>query len=155
MLPRLASEYEGEVVAAARAIGRTLVTAGLNWHALAGTLQIAPTGSTPAPPRRRSSTGPNAKSGAPDAPCRQTGMRLWDTQTVEPWSRAARYTLMLDWTMPKAFGGRFLSKTDWDRLKGFERNASVTNADATWIEAVVIQARQAVEAWRSRGQPAA
>ncbi len=84
-----------------------------------------------------------------------TSMGLRDTQTIEPWSRVARYTWMLDWTMPKAFGGRFLSKTDRDRLKGFEGDVSVTNADAAWIEAVVIQAHQAVEAWRNRGNAAA
>ncbi|MCJ2110276.1 hypothetical protein MKK64_03475 [Methylobacterium sp. E-025] len=155
MLPRLASEHDGEVVAAARAIGRTLATAGLDWHALARTIQIAPTRSAPSSPQQRSSTSPDTKSEAPDAPCRRAGMRLKDTQAIEPWSRAARYALMLDWTMPKAFGGRFLSKTDRGRLKGFERNVSVTNADAAWIEAVVIRAHQAVEAWRSRGKAAA
>ncbi|MCJ2041654.1 hypothetical protein MKK70_07975 [Methylobacterium sp. E-041] len=155
ILPRLASEHDGEVVAAAHAMGRTLAAAGLDWHALARMIEIAPARFAPSSFPQRSSTSPDPGSEAPNAPCRRTGMRLRDTQTIEPWSRVARYTWMLDWTMPKAFGGRFLSKTDRDRLKGFEGDVSVTNADAAWIEAVVIQAHQAVEAWRNRGNAAA
>src|SRR5271154_5208890 len=34
LTPRLASQYDGEVVATARAIERTLKTAGLDWHDL-------------------------------------------------------------------------------------------------------------------------
>lgn len=39
LIPRLASDHDGEVVATARAIGRTLTNAGLDFHALAGALQ--------------------------------------------------------------------------------------------------------------------
>jgi len=78
-------------------------------------------------------------------------MRLWDSQQVEPWNRAAGYALTIEWTMPKAFGGRFLSKTERDRLKEFEKSAPVTNADAAWIEGVVALAQKAAETWRNRG----
>lgn len=82
-------------------------------------------------------------------------MHLWDTKQLEPWSRVARYVLMLDWTMPKAFGGRFLTKAEREQLKAFEKSAVVTNAEASWIEAVVAQAHQVVEEWRNRGKAAA
>lgn len=35
LLPLLSSDKDGEVVATARAIGRTLASSGLNWHVLA------------------------------------------------------------------------------------------------------------------------
>ncbi|MET3695354.1 hypothetical protein [Methylobacterium goesingense] len=79
---------------------------------------------------------------------------MWDTQRVEPWCRAASYALTLDWTMPKAFGGRFLTKAERDRLKVFERSGRVTNADAAWIEEVVALAHKAAETWRARGKAA-
>ena len=42
LLPRLASESDGEVVATARAIGRQLRRAGADWHALAEAVTAEP-----------------------------------------------------------------------------------------------------------------
>jgi hypothetical protein len=81
-------------------------------------------------------------------------MRLWDTQRIEPWCRAAGYALTLDWTMPKAFGGRFLTKAERARLKAFERSVHVTNADDAWIEEIVALAHKAAERWLARGKAA-
>jgi len=151
LLPLLASEHDGEVVAAARAIGRTLAATGLDWHALADAIQTLPVSAALVSTPRRSSSSSNRRASDPTAPGSRPGMRLWDSQQVEPWNRAAGYALTLDWTMPKAFGGRFLSKTERDRLKEFERSAPVTNADAAWIEGVVALAKKAAETWRTRG----
>src|SRR5262245_8641080 len=38
----LSSAHDGEIIAAAAAIGRTLAAAGLDWHALADTVTAAP-----------------------------------------------------------------------------------------------------------------
>lgn len=38
LIPRLASEFDGEVVATVRAMERVLKSAGLDWHALAAAL---------------------------------------------------------------------------------------------------------------------
>ena len=84
ILPRFASKPDGEVVAAAHAMGRTLAAAGLDGHALARTIEIAPIESAPSSSRQRSSTTPDARSDAPTASCRRAGMRLRDTQTIEP-----------------------------------------------------------------------
>jgi hypothetical protein len=151
LLPLLTSEHDGEVVAAARAIGRILAAAGLDWHALANAIQTLPVGDALVSSPQRSSTNSNRRANDSTAPCSRQGMRLWDSQQVEPWNRAAGYALTLDWTMPKAFGGRFLSKTERDRLREFERSAPVTNADAAWIEGVVALAQKAAETWRTRG----
>lgn len=42
LLPRLATDHDGEVIATARAIGRTLTGAGLDWHDLAAVLTALP-----------------------------------------------------------------------------------------------------------------
>lgn len=42
LLPRLASDHDGEVVATARAIGRTLQGVGLDFHALAEAVESPP-----------------------------------------------------------------------------------------------------------------
>jgi hypothetical protein len=154
LLPRLASEHDGEVVATAHAIGRTLTVAGLDWYALAEAIEASPFRSSMAAAPKRSSPPSASKDSDPSAPCSRPGMRLWDTQRVEPWSRAAGYALTLDWTIPKAFGGRFLTKAERDRLKALEGLVRVTNADAAWIEEAVTLAHKAAETWRGRGKAA-
>lgn len=42
LIPRLASDKDGEVIATARAIGRQLARAGADWHDLAQRLTAAP-----------------------------------------------------------------------------------------------------------------
>ena len=46
LIPRLGSNYDGEVIATARAIGKTLENAGLSWHDVAGAIAKS---SVPAP----------------------------------------------------------------------------------------------------------
>jgi hypothetical protein len=73
LIPRLASPYDGEVVATARAVSRALQSAGCDWHDLAKTAAIPPP-----PPCRAESD---------DA----TRMRAWPTAVSrEPWPN--------DWT---------------------------------------------------------
>jgi hypothetical protein len=151
LLPRLASEHDGEVVNTVRAISRTLAVAGLDWHALTDALQSLAIDVALVATPQRSSPSSTRRASNPTALCSRPGMRLWDSQQVEPWSRAAGYALTLDWTMPKAFGGRFLTKAERDRLREFEKSAPVTNADAAWIEGVVALAQKAAETWRTRG----
>jgi hypothetical protein len=151
LLPRLASEHDGEVVNTVRAISRTLAVAGLDWHALTDALQSLAIDVALVATPQRSSPSSTRRASNPTALCSRPGMRLWDSQQVEPWSRAAGYALTLDWTMPKAFGGRFLTKAERDRLREFEKSAPVTNADAAWIEGVVSLAQKAAETWRTRG----
>jgi hypothetical protein len=82
LLPRLASEHDGEVVNTVRAIGRTLAAEGLDWHALAGVIQALPPGAPVATPPKRSPSPSASRGTAPFAPCSRPGMRLWDTQRV-------------------------------------------------------------------------
>ena len=89
LLPRLTSEHDGEVVATAHAIGRTLTVAGLDWYALAEAIEASPIRSSMAAAPKRSSPPSASRNSDPSAPCSRPGMRLWDTQRVEPgrWLR--------------------------------------------------------------------
>ncbi len=49
LVPRLATDADGEVVATVRAIGRTLATAGADWHDFAASLRPALPPPDPAP----------------------------------------------------------------------------------------------------------
>jgi uncharacterized NAD(P)/FAD-binding protein YdhS len=56
MIPRLASEYDGEVIATVRAIARTLKSQKLDWHDLAAAVTaLAPPAQCNSEPRRTES----------------------------------------------------------------------------------------------------
>lgn len=165
LLPRLASEHDGEVVATARAIGRTLAAAGMDWHALAA----AVTGKGSAAPfdfdawtrnaaasRPRPEPKPRPAPDAPEAPANKSGYPLWGTSRSEPWCVVAQHCLQLDWTIPKASGGKFLTKAERDRLKRLAGQwGLVTNADAGWLEGIITRCHAARDRWRSAKQTAA
>lgn len=170
LLPLLASDHDGEVVATARAIGRTLVAAGLDWHALAAALtQPASEPSVNGFDWRAAWTSacdrtdtvsqppPETDPDAPEARSRRWGLPIWGVKKIEPWNVVAGHCLQLDWTIPKAFGGKFLTKEERARLRRLERTyAPVTNADADWIESVVTRCHAARDASRgSTGRDAA
>lgn len=150
IIPRLATEHEGEVLATVGAISRTLVAAGLDWHAVAKiiedsgcALEIALDGSgsqtfrwsgvqdfeepwkSPADDRQ-----PRADPDAPDARSRRAGLPIWGVQKIEPWWIVAGHCLQLDWAIPKAFGGKLLTKADKERMRAVQSHGPVTNADA-------------------------
>ena len=76
LIPRLASDHEGEVIATVAAIGRTLTGAGLDWHDLAKRVAepsfadvMAVAGEPASPPSQsRPSAWPSAKAEAPPSP---------------------------------------------------------------------------------------
>jgi hypothetical protein len=175
IIPRLATEHEGEVIATVGAISRTLAAAGLDWHAIAEAIEnsgcapeISFDGSgtqsfrwpgfqdsetareDPAADRRQ-----RPDPDAPDARSRRGGLPIWGVQKIEPWWIVAGHCLQLDHAIPKAFGGKSLTKTDKDRLRAFQRHGPVTNADAGWIESIVDRCHAARDAMRGRGTKAA
>ena len=170
ILPRLASEHDGEVINTVRALDRTLTGAGLDWHALS---KIIAAGGMPEVTFRGFEAEPFDWSGfkdfaadwkdpaskadldAPEAPSRRWGLPIWGVKKIEPWTVVAGHCLQLDWTIPKACGGKALTKADKDRLRAVEGYAPVTNAEANWIEGVVAKVHAAREAWRSRDVRAA
>ena len=175
IIPRLATEHEGEVVATVGAISRTLVGAGLDWHDIAKVIEEA--GCTPdimlnssvtqpfswsgfqdfAKDGKDPATGPKAKPDldAPDQPSRRWGLPIWGVKKIEPWWIVAGYCLQLDRTIPKAFGGKQFTKADKDRLRAVQGHGPVTNADADWIESMVTRCHAARDAWRVRDRKAA
>src|ERR1700712_839577 len=139
IIPRLATEHEGEMINTVHAISRILVGAGLDWHALAkvikdaGSLQTTPfdwteCASDQAAPAPHQKAKPDPD--APEAPSRRRGVPIWGVRKVEPWWVIAGYCLQMDWTLPKAFGGKSLTKADKDRLRAVQKHGPVTNADA-------------------------
>ncbi|AWB26199.1 hypothetical protein DA075_35615 (plasmid) [Methylobacterium currus] len=90
---------------------------------------------------------------APEAPSRRRGLPIYDPNKVEPWRDVAEHCLQLDWIIPKAHGGRFLTKDERDRLKVIARHhGSVTNGTADWIETVLARCDEARKSWRDRGK---
>jgi len=168
IIPRLATEHEGEVVATVGAINRTLAAAGLDWHVVAKIIEEAGAASEfmfgnpgtqpfrwsgfqdfsktwrePAADRQ-----PRPNPDAPDARSRRAGLPIWGVQKIEPWWIVAGHCLQLDHATPKAFGGKSLTKAEKERLRAVQRHGPVTNADAAWIEGIVTRCHTARDAWR-------
>jgi len=90
---------------------------------------------------------------APEASSRLQGLPIYDPNKVEPWRAVAEHCLQLDWIIPKAHGGRFLTKAERERLKIVARHyGPVTNATADWIKTVLAQCEAARQSWRDRGK---
>jgi hypothetical protein len=90
IIPRLGSDHDGEVVATARAISRTLTAAGLDWHDLAAAAKTAlPVGRGPVPPPRDETSTPLWSELAPEGKLAwlalfggQTWLSKWDLDFV-------------------------------------------------------------------------
>jgi hypothetical protein len=92
LIPRLASSFDGEVIATARAIDRTLRSNGLDWHDLTKSI-------TEPPPLPRPPT--------PAESCEPAKMRAWlEAVSREPWPN--------DWT--RSFITSVLARQRFDRL---------------------------------------
>lgn len=154
LLPLLASDHDHEVIATARAIGRTLASAGSDFHALAAALGPKPLdwSSLIEEAMARAARDPEpapVEPDAPDAPSKRWGLPIWGVQKVEPWSVVAQHCLSLDWMIPKSAGGKFLTKEEKAALKAFERHRRPTNAEADWIESVVARCHEVRDRWRT------
>lgn len=157
LLPLLASDQDGEVIATARAIGRTLASAGSDFHALAAALEPQPLdwsafiNEAMARTKREPAAAPAepVEPDAPDAPSTRWGLPIWGVKKIEPWCVVAQHCLSLDWTIPKAAGGKFLTKEERATLKTFEKYRRPTNAEADWIESVVARCHAARDKWRT------
>lgn len=151
LVPMLSSDQDGEALAAVRAIGRTLTAARLDFHALASAIQGG--GSIvrldfadvfrsrhPAP----EPTPPRPKT---------WGMPIWGTSKIEPWTVVADHCLQIDWAIPKAGGGKFLTKKERARLKVLsDWRRPKTQDDADWLEATWNRCYAVREAWRAARQ---
>ena len=150
LLPMLSADHDGEVIGAARAIDRVLKAAGLDWHTLAETV----TRSAPSPIDLSAFRGftPSATAldpNAPEAPARKPGLPIWGVKKVEPWCVVAGHCLDLEWAIPKASGGKFLTPAERQKLRAVRRYGPVTNADAAWIEEVVVRCHKVRDRWRA------
>ena len=150
LLPMLSSDQDGEVVGAARAIDRVLKAARLDWHALADIVSRSAAPSIDLSAFRGfTQTATALDPDAPDAPARKPGLPIWGVRKVEPWCVVAGHCLDLEWAIPKASGGKFLTPAERQKLRSMRRNGPVTNADAAWIEDLVVRCHEVRDRWRS------
>lgn len=112
---------------------------GMDWSAVAEAFRRAETAT--------------AAADAPEAPSRRRGLPIYDPNKVEPWRDVAEHCRQLDWIIPKAHGGRFLTKDQRARMKVLARHyGSVTNATADWLKTVLARIEAARQSWRDRGK---
>lgn len=93
IIPRLASNHDGEVVATARAIGRTLNAAGLDWHDVAAAINAID------PPRPRHQSWGHADDPPPPlwSELRPHDRRAWlDAIDGQPWLSEWEATFVAD-----------------------------------------------------------
>lgn len=132
IVPMLASDRDGEVVASVRAIARALAAERLDFHALAAAIDPGTTASTFADVFRYSPPEPEPKPPTPSP----WSMPIWGTSKLEHWPVVADHVLGLDWAIPKVAGGKFLTKEERARLKRLaDWGASRTENDLAWLEA--------------------
>lgn len=163
LIPMLASDKDGEVIATVRAIARTLETGGSDFHALASSLTRARVVAAPAASgsgaaysyadfhKQAASVGGDPDNA--DALSPKFGLPIYAPEHVSSWFEVVRHCLDLDRKIPKKHGGRFLRdfevKLLTDILQGLRWP---TNANASWIETVVARCHQARAAAAGQGR---
>ena len=112
LIPRLASTFDGEVVATARAVEKALRRAGLDWHDLAKAVAMPPP--LLRPPCRNES-------------CESAEMRAWlEAVSREPWPN--------DWT--QKFITSVLSRNSLDRLSEKQKACAESIIDEAYRRGV-------------------
>lgn len=170
LIPLLGSDNDGEALGAARAIGRTLQAAGLDFHALAD--RIRP-GAAEVPRvvyrdvpyatpdynyadafrRARPPVSPHEPA---DALTRSFGLPIYCEERLAPWWDVGCHCLMLNRTILKRHGGRFLRDFELKIIRDIADGIrSPTNAQASWLETVVARCHQARAAERRAAEAAA
>jgi hypothetical protein len=163
LIPLLASDNDGEALAATRAIGRALESTGFDFHALAASVlhmrvvsDVGGAGGgdvTPRPSAAASWNYANAfreaepvghRHADPDASTRKFGLPVYLEQRIESWPEVCRHCLKLNRTILKKHGGRFLRDFEIKILSDIAAGERwPTNANASWIETVVARCHQA------------
>lgn len=166
LIPLLGSDNDGEALGAARAIGRTLQAAGLDFHALANRIRPGSAEvhrvvyrdvpyATPdynyADAFRRARPPVSIHEPA-DALTRSFGLPIYCEERLAPWWDVAQHCLKLSRMIPRKHGGRFLRDFEIKILEDIAKGSrSPTNAQASWIETVVARCHQARDADRRAG----
>ncbi|UMY16633.1 hypothetical protein MMB17_18390 [Methylobacterium organophilum] len=161
----LTSNHDGEVVAAAHAIERTLKAANLDMHALAASIRSrSPVRNEVWRNAAYATPGFNyanvfwqaTQNGLhpthPDASSPRFGLCLYTTERVETWREVGRHCLELNRKIPKRYGGRFLREFEIKLLEQIKKGGLwPTNTQVAWLERVVAQCHQVRDAQRRAG----
>ena len=158
LLPLLSSDKDGEVVAAARAISRTLTAAGSDWHGLVAAMVVTRTGWRPSKTTSGAFNYADTFQEAdplfegpehPEALSRRFGLAIYSTERIEPWPEVARHCLKLNQTLPKKHGGKRLETWQKDMLRTFvDDRRQPTNRQVEWIQKLLARLHQARDAAR-------
>lgn len=162
----LGSSNDGEALGAARAIDRTLRSAGLDFHALAASVRP---GAAEAPrivyrdvpyatadfnyaDALRRARPPVSEHEPADALIRSFGLPIYTKERLAPWWDVGRHCLELNRTIPRKHGGRFLRDFELKIIRDIASGARTpTNFQASWLETVVARCHQARDAERRAG----
>lgn len=150
LIPLLASDKDGEVVATARAISRTLKAAGSDFHALADAMARGRPGrSFNYADTFREASPVSGGHAHPDACSPKFGLQIDGSGMIAPWREVALQCLDLNKQTPKRQGGRFLRDFEVTLLTNI-RDGKIwpTNTQVAWIETVVARCHQARDAAR-------
>lgn len=168
LIPLLGSDNDGEALGAARAIGRTLQAAGLDFHALAerirpGTAEVARVVYSDVPYATpdynyadafRQARPPVTPHEPADALTRSFGLPIYTEERLAPWWDVAQHCLKLNRTIQRKHGGRFLREFEMKIIRDIASGARTpTNAQASWLETVVARCHQARDAQRRAAAP--
>ncbi|KQP02628.1 hypothetical protein [Methylobacterium sp. Leaf93] len=155
LLPLLGSDNDGEVVSTVWAIGRTLASAGADFHDLTDSLVKARVVIPPRPAGEafnyadvyRQAARDGGDDFHPAGRSRRFGLPLWHPDETLPWWEVARECLHLNRILAKRDGERFLRPFEVDLLERFlHQELWPTNAQASWVETVVARCHQARDA---------
>lgn len=160
LIPLLGSDNDGAALGAARAIERTLRAASLDFHALAASIRprtvwrdaaFATPGFNYANEFRQAQpTG--VRPDHPDALSPRFGLPIYCEERLAPWWDVGSHCLMLNRTIPRKHGGRFLRDFEMKIIRDIASGARTpTNAQASWLETVVARCHQARDAERRAG----
>ena len=159
----LSSRHDGEALGAARAIGRTLQGAGLDFHALADCVRpqaaAAPVvvyhDAPYATPNYnyadafRQARPPVNRHEPADALTRSFGLPIYTEERLVSWMEVGSHCLKLNRSIPRKHGGRFLRDFEIRLIEGIAKGSRYpTNAQASWLETVVARCHQARAAER-------
>ncbi|MCC0808558.1 hypothetical protein FPV16_20505 [Methylobacterium sp. W2] len=163
LLPLLGSENDGEVVSTVRAIGRTLASAGTDFHDLTDSLVRAKVVNKPLSSAEGFNYADTYREAAfdgrddthPRSPSRRFGLTVWHPEQVIPWWEVAKHCITESKALPRKVGGKFLRPDEFVLLKRIEAHEFwPTNQDASWLETIVARLHQARDfTKRERAKP--
>ena len=131
LIPRLASDHEHEVVGTVRAIQRVLKSDGLDLHDLAAEL------SSPSVDQGPMFYGAPFGFGHPPPKPKPVSKGLYGKDgSFRPWNQVVGEILERHETIPKRYGGKFLTRDQLSKLEGIFRGEIAAYLHETMLKLI-------------------